>query len=137
MWADVFDKRCRESPEYEFDWPTTWLTLDQAEKNLREKLSPNTDQADRFNEWKREWHLLDFESLEPMIKVLEYWKDKYSADNWKKWFPKEQLLNSLQRHVVEVYKGNELDEESKQHHMAHIMCNAMMYIYHTNNNTFK
>ena len=57
-------------------------------------------------------------------------------DNWKKGLNREETLESLQRHLIEVFSGNELDEESTCHHMGHIMCNAMFYMYHLRNNSF-
>lgn len=33
----------------------------------------------RYNEGKRQWSLVDFESLEPMVEVLEYGAHKYSV----------------------------------------------------------
>lgn len=35
-------------------------------------------QALRYNEWKPQWSLVDFGSLEPMVRGLEYWAKKYT-----------------------------------------------------------
>ena len=43
--------------------------------------------ADRFNEGKIAWELMDFKSLEPLIEVLMFGATKYSKDNWKKGQP--------------------------------------------------
>lgn len=92
-------------------------------------MSDKHEQALRYNEGKAQWHLVDFKSLEPLVRVLEYGAKKYAPNNWKKGAPKEQYLDCIMRHLVEVMDGNELDAESKQHHMGHIMANAMFYIY--------
>jgi len=34
------------------------------------------------------------------------------------------------RHVVALMDGEEYDKESGQHHIGHIMANAMFYSYH-------
>jgi hypothetical protein len=82
-------------------------------------------QALRYNSGKRLWHLVDYKSLEPMIKVLEFGAEKYSPDNWKKGMPREQLLNSAMRHLVALMDGEVIDSESGLPHIGHLMCNAM------------
>ncbi len=94
--------------------------------------------ADRHNQWKLQWHLVPFEDLESMVRVFEYWANKYSPNNWKKGFPKEQLLDCAMRHLTELYNWKEYDVgESEQSHAAHVMTNMIMYLYHTRNDTFK
>lgn len=92
--------------------------------------------ADRHNKWKPQWHLVPFKDLEPLVRVYEYWAEKYSPNNWKKWFPKEQLLDCAMRHLVALYEWIEIDEESWENHAAHVMANMSMYLYHDRNNTF-
>lgn len=97
-----------------------------------------TDKALRYNEGKPEWTLVDFDSLEPMVRVLEYWMKKYTVgdvtgrDNWKKPMDKKKILDSLMRHLVRLMADEELDSESKLQHIGHILCNAMFYSYHSN-----
>ena len=89
----------------------------------------------RFNEGKPKTSLVHYKSLEPLVRVLEFGADKYGAFNWKK--PPEtdtQHLESLSRHLFALMDGEEYDNESKMHHIGHIMANAMMYSYHMNNN---
>lgn len=86
----------------------------------------------RFNEGKPEWTMIDFNSLLPLIKVLENGKEKYGRDNWKKKTEKDTLLNSMIRHWVALSNREERDVESGESHAAHIMANAMFYLYHFN-----
>lgn len=55
-------------------------------------------QALRYNEWKPQWSLVDFGSLEPMVRGLEYWAKKYSKD-----------LLSLEKIVkyIQLWQNNE------------------------------
>jgi len=97
-----------------------------------EILSVNTNQsqqADRHNEGKPQWSMVDFPSMEPMVRVLEFGANKYSRDNWKKGLPKEQILDSMMRHVFALASGEENDPESGLPHIGHIQCNAMFYAY--------
>ena len=88
--------------------------------------------ADRHNSGKPQWSLLDFKALEPMVRVMEAGANKYAPDNWKKGFEKKDLLDCMMRHFVALSDGEELDKETGQSHAAHIMTNAMFYIYHFN-----
>jgi len=89
----------------------------------------NTEKALRYNEGKPKYSLIDYKSLEPMVRVLEYGAEKYSADNWKKGLNKDELIDSMLRHLHKLSDGEEIDEESKLHHIGHIMCNCMFYAY--------
>lgn len=89
-----------------------------------------SEKSDRFNSGKEKWSLVHFQSLTPMVEVLEFGAKKYSPDNWKKGFDKKELLDSLLRHVTALADGEEFDKESKLHHIGHIMCNAMFYSFH-------
>lgn len=83
------------------------------------------DRALRFNEGKLKWSLVDFKSLESMVKVLEYGAKKYGKNNWKKGFPQEEIIESMLRHIFAFLNGEKLDKESGLPHTGHIMCNAM------------
>lgn len=94
--------------------------------------------AERKNTGKPRYSLVDYKSLEPMVRVLEFGATKYSANNWRKGgseMTKLKILDCMQRHVGELIDAinegkEELDWESKQHIIGHIMCNAMFYSYH-------
>ena len=85
--------------------------------------------ADRFNEGKMAWELVDFESLEPLVEVLMFGATKYSKDNWKKGQAITELLGSLFRHIIAFQNGEDLDEESGKSHIGHAMCNLMFIQY--------
>lgn len=90
--------------------------------------------SDRFNKGKIQWSLVHFKSIEELPKVLEFGAKKYSRDNWKKGLDLNEILDSMQRHLSSLIDGQEFDEESKLHHIGHIMCNCMFYSYHKNKN---
>jgi hypothetical protein len=90
----------------------------------------------RYNEGKPQWGLVDFKSLEPLVRVMEYGKQKYTTeqgsgrDNWKKGLDLTQILESMSRHLFALMSGEIVDPESQQEHIGHIMANAMFYKYH-------
>ena len=95
------------------------------------------DRGDRKNTGKPRWSLVDFESIEPLVRVLEFGAIKYSPDNWKRGFDKQELSESLLRHAMELANGQENDKESGLPLVGHIMCNAMFYEYCAKHECFK
>ena len=83
----------------------------------------------RYNDDKRKWSLVDFESLEPMVEVLEYGAAKYAPDNWKKGMPIKEVCESLLRHTFAFMKGEDEDPESGLTHIGHMQCNLMFLAY--------
>lgn len=83
------------------------------------------EMADRFNNGKPQWSMVDFKSLEDMVRVLEFGEKKYSRDNWKKGLKTTEVVDSLLRHIYAYLNGEDIDPESGINHTGHIMCNAM------------
>lgn len=83
----------------------------------------------RNNEGKPKWSLVHYNSLVPMIRVLEWGAKEYGVGNWQKGLDKKEILESMQRHLASLMDGEELDEQTGLSHMAHIQCNAMFYNY--------
>jgi hypothetical protein len=88
------------------------------------------EKAARYNAGKPKWSLVHFESLVPMIRVLEYGCIKYAPFNWQKPMDLMEILESMQRHLAALFDGEICDKESGVSHMGHIQCNAMFYNYH-------
>jgi hypothetical protein len=96
-------------------------------------MSDSKGEALRFNEGKRRWGLVDFKSLEPMVKVLEFGANKYDDHNWKKGLDYVGVSESLMRHMFAWLDGEDIDPESGISHIGHIMCNAMFLSYYIEN----
>lgn len=90
------------------------------------------EKALRYNKGKKEWSLVDYKSLEPLVDVLKFGADKYARDNWKLPMPIQSIVDSMMRHVVAFADGEVNDPESGLPHIGHIMCNAMFIQYHMN-----
>lgn len=89
------------------------------------------ESADRFNEGKPRMGLLPADPLLEMARVLTMGADKYGDHNWRKGLKYLSVLDSMERHIAAFKKGQDHDEESNLHHMAHVMCNAAFIIqYH-------
>jgi hypothetical protein len=87
------------------------------------------EQALRYNQGKLQWSLVDFDSLEGLVKVLEHGAAKYAPDNWKKGMPVTQVSESLMRHLFAFLRGEDVDPESGCRHLSHVMCNVMFLEY--------
>lgn len=87
------------------------------------------ERGDRYNEGKVRWSLVDFPSLEPMVRVLMFGAEKYSAHNWKKGLPVTEICDSMMRHITAFLAGENDDPESGISHVGHIQCNAMFLAY--------
>jgi hypothetical protein len=83
----------------------------------------------RHNQDKLKWSLVDFDSLEPMVRVLMFGEKKYSAFNWAKGLKRTEVMESLLRHAHAYLEGQDNDVETKINHIGHIMCNGMFLAY--------
>ena len=84
----------------------------------------------KLNHGKPKWTILDFKSLEEVVRVFEMGAEKYGVDAYKQEdLPKEDLLDSMQRHLVELIDEQDHDLESGLNHAAHIAANALMYLH--------
>lgn len=102
---------------------------DNQRKKIFDKLEKGTfmveEQAERFNEGKPQYSLLDLKCLEPGVRVLQFGNKKYARDNWKKGMNVTEILDSLLRHIAALISGELIDPESGLPHIGHIQCNAL------------
>ena len=89
----------------------------------------NPNEAGRFSTGKPQWSQVDFKSLEPMVRVLEYGAKKYTKGNWKKGMPVSEICECLLRHVFALMDGEINYKESGLPIIGHIQCNAMFIAY--------
>ena len=91
----------------------------------------------RYNQDKPKWRYIDWKSIEPMVRVMEYGASKYAPENWRKGLDTTEILESLARHLFALMSGEQIDPESNCEHIGHIMCNSMFYKYHYEKNKTK
>ena len=90
------------------------------------------DTAVRYDTGKLDWSLLPWDSVEEVLKVLEFGKKKYSAHNWKmgEGFKYSRVFNSTCRHLFSWIRGEDLDPESGLNHLAHAACNLLFVLHY-------
>lgn len=82
--------------------------------------------AKRYNQGKPQlsYILQGTKSVEGLAKVLEFGATKYERGNWLKGLDKNELVDSLLRHLTSFVNGEVLDQESNLPHVDHIHFNA-------------
>lgn len=74
---------------------------------------------------------IPIEAVEALAKVFQTSKNsgKYPRDNHFKPIKNTELIDAIFRHLIEVIKGNDMDNSGNSHY-SHIMANAAMLQYH-------
>jgi hypothetical protein len=66
--------------------------------------------------------IMPIEALEAVGRVMTFGMKKYSADNWRKGFQYRRTLSAALRHIFSFLKGEDLDPETGESHLAHAAC---------------
>ena len=85
----------------------------------------------RFNDNKADLSLIPLCTLEDEARVWMYGKAKYAAYNWAKGMDWSVPLACALRHLSAWQRGEEIDPESLQPHLAHVMCNIRMLMLYS------
>ena len=85
----------------------------------------------RYNTGKADLSLIPLVTLEEEAKVWEYGKQKYAAWNWAKGMNWSVPYACALRHLSAWQRGEEIDPESGQSHLAHVMCNIRMLMLYS------
>jgi hypothetical protein len=82
----------------------------------------------RFNEGKKQWKLLPFDALGPIIDVMMYGANKYAPRNWERGMDWSISFDCLMRHMTAWFHGEEKDPESGCSHLGHAGCNILFLL---------
>jgi len=106
-----------------------WASLNPAVAN------GGTGAAVKHDDNKTDWSLVPFESLEGMVKVLEFGAKKYAGWNWTNdgGFSYTRVLRSCLRHIFAYMRGEDNDPESGLSHIHHAMCNLLFISHYIGN----
>lgn len=130
-WENVYECGCVLTGAIDND--KIFVQTRCTKKLLKEKFKKaGLERALRYNKGKLNWGLVNFKSLEPLVKVLMFGANKYEANNWMKEMPLKEIEESAFRHLIAIMDGEIYDKESGELHIGHLMCNAMFWNYHYN-----
>lgn len=87
-----------------------------------------TNEAMKFDTEKVGVHLLPFDALEGIAKVLDFGAKKYAERNWELGMAWHRPFGALMRHMWEWWKGNDKDPETGLSHLLHAGCCILFLI---------
>ena len=75
---------------------------------------------------KTDWSIFKplFKVVEGVVRILMYGEKKYKRNNWMK-VDINRNFAALMRHLTKWADGEDLDQESKLHHLDHALCDLM------------
>jgi hypothetical protein len=77
----------------------------------------------KYDTGKPEWDLMPWDSLEDVVKVLDFGAKKYEPDNWKRVpYASVRYIAAAFRHLIARAIGKKIDSETKLPHVAHAIC---------------
>ncbi len=87
----------------------------------------------KFDSGKPRMSLLAYGPLAWLARAMEQGLYKYTRGNWQELKGEEnryRMIDALGRHTQKFIGGEWLDQESKLPHLAHVMANCMMLLWH-------
>lgn len=82
----------------------------------------------KFDEGKLLLGLIPPEAIIALGEVLTYGAKKYGKRNWEKGFDHSRTVDAALRHLYAYLGGEDIDPESKLHHLKHFLCNAAFLV---------
>jgi hypothetical protein len=77
----------------------------------------------KFDAAKPDWALVQWRALESYVRVLTFGARKYAPDNWRKVPDRDRrYLAAALRHIAAHARGEQLDSETGEPHLAHAIC---------------
>jgi hypothetical protein len=123
---------CTENTVYgpinidEAGWERVKKTQEMLSKIEKDLVNKNS--AIKNDQGKVPLSLLSTTALMEIAKVLEFGKEKYAADNWRKGFMWRRTLDAALRHLLAFNDGEDKDPETGLSHLAHLGCNIMFLL---------
>ncbi len=98
---------------------------------FRERSSGDSEgKKNDFLDDKLRWDLLPMQDVEQVVRVLHAGAKKYGPNNWKN-LPDayQRYKGAMFRHLMEVEKGNAIDEDTGCLHIAQVVTNALFMLH--------
>ena len=92
--------------------------------------------GNKFDQEKVDLHVLDPLFVEGTAHVSLFGEQKYGKSNWKKGLTQTRIINAMRRHLSQIEKGEDLDDESGFHHAYHIAWGCQVLAYQHRNGQF-
>ena len=89
---------------------------------MTQQQSVPSDKAVKFDAGKLPYHLVPWDAMDCIVKVLQFGAAKYGERNWEQGGHWLRNFSALIRHVSAWVQGEDLDPESGLPHLAHAGC---------------
>lgn len=103
----------------------------QENKETPPEAVTSSTRSARHNQGKIQLREVDPDFIIGLGEVLTASRAKYDEGNWMKETKFSTPYESAMRHLMKFWGGDELDEETKKHHLLHAATNLMFLYYHT------
>ena len=77
---------------------------------------------------KAPYHLLPFDAIGEVVRVLDFGARKYAERNWEKGIAYSRVFAAAQRHMSAWWQGEDRDPETGLSHLAHASCCALFLL---------
>lgn len=84
--------------------------------------------AIKLDKGKPKWDLLPLDALDEVAQVFTYGADKYQPYNWLNDMRYGRYIAATFRHLRDFWLGEDIDQESGRHHLAHAAANMLMLL---------
>lgn len=82
----------------------------------------------KFDTGKDPWHLLPFDAVRCIVRVLAFGTTKYAARNWEHGMDWSRPYSALLRHLTAWWQGERNDPETGFSHLWHAGCCVLFLI---------
>lgn len=84
----------------------------------------------KLDKQKLRMDLLPPEALEAIAEVFTYGANKYEDRNWEKGMSWGRIYGAILRHALAFWRGEDIDPESGQPHLAHLATDGMFLLHY-------
>jgi len=88
----------------------------------------NDKESTKYDKGKLRWNLVPIAALEVVVAVLQFGAKTYGAFNWRKGTLWSRYFNAALRHLWAWWKGESVDPESGESHLAHACVNILFLL---------
>lgn len=87
-----------------------------------------TTEGIKHDSGKEPWHLLPYDAIREVVRVLAFGAKKYKERNWEAGISYSRLYSAAIRHLTSFFQDREdTDQETGLSHLAHAIC-CIMFI---------
>jgi len=79
----------------------------------------------KHDQEKDPWHLVPWDAIREVVKVLKFGATKYAPRNWERGMDYHRCFRATINHMTAWWDGEDNDPETGISHLAHAACNCL------------